>query len=124
MTTGKIFQQDGITTRFGRAWLLVTPLFSMHMEMAGRMLFKKTDEVARNRALSNGSNGQRSFESAPLHFGCIFESAYIRSKDFCCGLIAMLQIRSMLFYQRSRTMSESAGGQSRKTVSQVMGDEQ
>jgi hypothetical protein len=67
-TAGKIFQQDGITTRFYWAGHPITPLFSMGREMARGMLSNKPDEVARNGALSNGSNGQRSFERAPLHF--------------------------------------------------------
>jgi len=36
--------------------------------MAQRMLLQVPDEVARIGALSNGSNGQRSLESASLHF--------------------------------------------------------
>src|SRR5215472_13048756 len=36
--------------------------------MARRVLLHKADEVARIGALSNGSNGQRSLESASLHF--------------------------------------------------------
>jgi hypothetical protein len=32
------------------------------------MLLQRADEVARIGALSNGSNGQRSLESASLHF--------------------------------------------------------
>jgi len=51
----------------GRNW--ASPVFSIDRRLAWIMHYHRPDEVARIRALSNGSIGQRSFESALVHFG-------------------------------------------------------
>ena len=48
---------------------LATKFFIFNQrQMAWRVQLRLPDEVARIGALSIGSNGQRSIESAPLHF--------------------------------------------------------
>jgi hypothetical protein len=46
-----------------------------HRRLAEGMQLHPADEVARIGALSKGSNGQRSLESAPLHFLAILNLA-------------------------------------------------
>jgi hypothetical protein len=58
------------------------------------MLIQLPDEVARIGALSNGSNGQRSSESASLHFGKLLSrSGRRRLKEADDGIVTGKVIR-------------------------------
>src|SRR5438270_9412767 len=67
-STGKNFLQRREFLPAQLLSLSAKSFVSCNPRLAWRMLLQRTDEVARIGALSNGSNGQRSSESASLHF--------------------------------------------------------
>jgi hypothetical protein len=68
---GKFFKRRELLPAFSLS-SSAKPFVFICSEMAQGMLLQVPDEVARIGALSNGSNGQRSLESASLQFEALW----------------------------------------------------